>query len=933
MLSPQEVDLLAEKIKDFVTRLILTNTDQALKLADGLVLLAKITQKEEHRALGLRMKGMALVQGKGDCLGALELYWEAVQIHQDNGDLLGEALVYLNEIWALGNLGRYEEAIRKGEWAKRTLEKLGERFILAKLCNNLAWVYQRVGRFHESLLLFDQAVLLFEEAGPEGESFLTSVENNRALSLCYIGRYQEATEAGEKAIKWGEKLKQAVAIARAKHTLGMIFSVQGHFTRALSLYEEAIEAHEAFHQEHEAALCKLSAMGCLWLVRRFSDLLRLHDEIRPLFQRLNMPHETALAAFFKANVLVEIGAYAEAKVVFQEARRIFAKEGNLPFVGRCDLGQARLSLKREAFSEALQVARKCATWFKASNMPIFYVIALLLMAEAKYKMGAHRGSVRLLNKVQKILANNKIDELLYPCYHLLGKIHRERNKLDKAFACFDQAILAIEQLRGNIMLEYRADFVADKQNVYEDMVALCVAGNMPHKGLQYAERAKSRALLEMLSYRPDMSIQARTPQDTALVEELIALREQREAKLQFGTHLLAMNNGEHQQKVVQLQEEVRGLEKAITALWHRLLMRNADYARNTSLWEVTVQETFPLAPQTVLVEYFSIGSQWVAFVLFSENGQQQSDAVRLSVTTHEIENLLQRFKVNLGFVPRSSAKQRENLIANAQNVLQLLYEYLIAPITALLSRESSLIIVPHGLLHYLPFHALYDGEHYLVENFEITYLPAASLLANHQTTVASRQEMLIMGHSLEGRLPYAAEEAQQIAKLWKLTALNERDASLQSFLAQAKDARLIHLACHGEFRADNPLFSGLTLEGGTLTTLDIFNMRLQASLVTLSACLTGRSVIEAGDELFGLMRAFLSAGAASLLLTHWPVADESTAQLMHDFYQNLKRGQTKAKALQTIQRQFLSGEKGQAKDFRHPYYWAPFFLVGKNSLL
>jgi CHAT domain-containing protein len=190
-----------------------------------------------------------------------------------------------------------------------------------------------------------------------------------------------------------------------------------------------------------------------------------------------------------------------------------------------------------------------------------------------------------------------------------------------------------------------------------------------------------------------------------------------------------------------------------------------------------------------------------------------------------------------------------------------------------------------------------------------------------------------MGHSLSGRLPFAANEAKQIASLWGVTPYFEEDANTTHFFSHAKNARLIHLACHGEFRSDNPLFSGLMLEGGTLTTLDVFNMRLQASLVTLSACLTGRSVIEPGDELFGLMRAFLSAGATSLLLTHWPVSDESTALLMRTFYEQLKGGQSKASALQAIQCQFLKGGNQNGKDFRHPYFWAPFFLIGKNDKL
>ena len=146
---------------------------------------------------------------------------------------------------------------------------------------------------------------------------------------------------------------------------------------------------------------------------------------------------------------------------------------------------------------------------------------------------------------------------------------------------------------------------------------------------------------------------------------------------------------------------------------------------------------------------------------------------------------------------------------------------------------------------------------------------------------------------------------------------------------------LIHIATHGEFRADNPLFSGLFLDDGWLTTLDIFNLELEASLVTLSACHTGRSVISGGDELLGIARAFLTAGAASLLLSQWAVEDRSTALLMMAFYEELLAGQTKDRALQRAQLALLRGELNHdtTSTYQHPFFWSPFFLIGHNGRL
>ncbi len=162
--------------------------------------------------------------------------------------------------------------------------------------------------------------------------------------------------------------------------------------------------------------------------------------------------------------------------------------------------------------------------------------------------------------------------------------------------------------------------------------------------------------------------------------------------------------------------------------------------------------------------------------------------------------------------------------------------------------------------------------------------------------------------------------------------LLEQDATQATLQEAMSQSHLIHLATHGHFRADNHLFSGLALEDGWLTTLDIANLRLQAALVTLSACQTGRHIVGGGDELLGLMRAFLGAGASSLVATLWAVEDESTAQLMATFYGQLAAGLGKGAALRQAQLSLLAST-GKNDRYRHPYYWAPFFLVGDTGPL
>ena len=293
----------------------------------------------------------------------------------------------------------------------------------------------------------------------------------------------------------------------------------------------------------------------------------------------------------------------------------------------------------------------------------------------------------------------------------------------------------------------------------------------------------------------------------------------------------------------------------------------------------------------------------------------------------EVAMLHEFWSLNVLSVPTTPSDLLAGLTDNARFILQQLYDGLIRPIAPHLSHFEHLIFVPHAQLHYLPLHALHDGTHYLIEQHSVSYLPSASVLP-FCTPPEHASASCIMGYSLAGQLPFTVNEATQIAAQFNTEPLLESLASIQS-LPNQSTLRLLHLATHGDFRADNPLFSGLTLADGQLTTLDIFNLRLEASLVTLSACQTGLDVVGGGDELLGLARAFLYAGAASLLLSRWQVHDEATARLLQHFYERLLAGETKAVALQQAQLATMKVDSAET----HPYFWAAFVLVGHIGTL
>jgi CHAT domain-containing protein len=250
----------------------------------------------------------------------------------------------------------------------------------------------------------------------------------------------------------------------------------------------------------------------------------------------------------------------------------------------------------------------------------------------------------------------------------------------------------------------------------------------------------------------------------------------------------------------------------------------------------------------------------------------------------------------------------------------------------LIAGSQRLIVVPHGLLHGIPFAALYDGSTYLVERFELVLAASASAVSfarqrrvRNPRCQAGRRSVVI-GNSSDGLLPGALAEAQEVATLFDATRLFEADATVDTLKKHIQRAMLVHIAAHGHSRPDAPLFSHLRLADGQLTALDCLGLDLDCELVTLSACETGRAAVAAGDEPIGLTRSLLYAGARSVIQSLWRVDDDATRQLMSDMYHRLRDGAGRAQALREAQRAFLRDDAPPGR--AHPAFWAAFALVG-----
>lgn len=477
---------------------------------------------------------------------------------------------------------------------------------------------------------------------------------------------------------------------------------------------------------------------------------------------------------------------------------------------------------------------------------------------------------------------------------------------DKAAALkwLRQAIDEVEEQRASINTETsKIGFVGDKQAMYARAIALALALNQADVAYELMERGKSRALVDLLAARSGGPILTGHSADSARL--LLSYQQAAEkAAAQLPLDMAHAGNAESRSAARQQVLQLKSHDPALASLVSVGALSLADVRRY-------------LRPNEVLIEYYQHGDKLDMMAVSADHAQSAVvDGTGVDREVRDFRNLIEQ--------------QQEGALAAGQ----ALYKKLLAPVAGMIAGRP-LVIVPHGALHYLPFAALHDGAGYLAATHQLRFLPSASVQQYLRPPRENRMDsVLVFGNPDLGNpqldLPSAEEEARKISAMLAGSSLLTRAAASETaFKASAAQYRYLHVAAHGQFRADVPLQSRLALAAdkqndGSLTVAEIYGLRLDADLVTLSACETGLNRAMNGDDLIGMTRGFLYAGSSNIISSLWEVDDEATADLMIGFYQRLREGKGKAQALQEAQQALW-------KKFPEPRYWAAFYLTGQGS--
>lgn len=481
-----------------------------------------------------------------------------------------------------------------------------------------------------------------------------------------------------------------------------------------------------------------------------------------------------------------------------------------------------------------------------------------------------------------------------------GRIADQEGDRDGAIRFYRDAIDVIEQLRSSIDTEAaKIGFVSDKQAVYGNLVAALLARNRAAEALEYVERAKARALVDLLADRYSFpNVQRLDRGDTRIAALLDQHRQAEDA-------LLAQTPGRTDATLTQQRASVSvsldSLRKASPELASLITVAPVSASELTRL----------LDPDEVGVQYYLFGEQLFALV-FSTQGSRGFTLAGAGLV-QEIRDF------------RSAILRRT---PQATALGQKLYARLIAPLEGAIGNRA-LLIVPHSGLHYLPFAALHDGKNYLLEKHALRVTTSASALKFlRKASTGSRTAALILGNPTLD-LPSAEQEAKNLSKIMpESSVLLGAKATKQALVSAGPRFRTLHIAGHGVFDAAQPLDSRLLLapsgnDNGELRVGELYALTLAADLVTLSACETGLGRITDGGDVIGMTRGFLYAGATTVVASLWQVADEATLALMERFYANLGK-MNKRDAMRAAQLEV-------ARKIPQPYFWAAFYVTGSSG--
>jgi CHAT domain-containing protein len=942
---------------------------QALPLFQRSVNIFEKVYGAEHINVAGTLNNLAGVhRALGKFPDALRLYERSLAIYEKTlGSEHTAVAAALNNLAVLHRaMANYAPALPLYQRSLAIYEKAHgpSHVVVATSLNNLALLYLNLGEYEQAMQLYQRSLAINEKAlGPDHRDVAAGLNNLADLRRA-MGRYALALPLYERGLAIREKAlgPNHPDVANSLNNLAELYRATGEYAKSLPLHERALAIYERTGgSEHPMAAASLNNIALVYwrmgehskALARFQRSLAIREKTLGA-EHLGVSHSlNSIALAYR-----HTGDYARALPLYQRSLAINEKmQGpENPAVATTLGSLAELYRDMGDTAKAMPSAVRSLAIREKAFGPLHPEVALSLfyLARLHWTTGNHAQALPLLQRALSIASNSDAPETLWRIQDGLRIIYTQRKQPDLAIFFGKQAVNTIQGLRARLTAldqDLQRGFLTDKTGVYRDLADLLI---------QQGRLAEAQHVLGMLKEEEFFDFLRRSETDDARQrkiafqpheqpwhDRLSALTSrtskaaveradlQRRAKLELTDAekiRLAELNREQETLSAELQRYYREVSEAFASA----KSQGTSAPDAVTQLELTQQTLLTLGAGSVLVQYV-LSENRLNIILTTATTQV---AKSVDVPQKDLNAKIEFFRVAL-----------RNPAISALPMAQELYKLLIAPIEQELNAANArtLMLSLDGALRYIPVAALHDGKRYLAERYDMSlFTEVTKDNLNHRPG----KDVSIAGLGLTRQieafdpLPEVRAELNAIVRNGNQGLIKGELHFDEQFnavnLKQALQNKhpLIHLASHFVFRPGNESTSFLLLgDGDRLTLSRIRQEKLDFShvdLVTLSACETGvgggRSA--QGEEVEGLGALVQKQGAKGVIATLWPVADESTGLFMQHFYRlREEKKLTKADALRQAQLMLIKGQTapGAAKPnapYAHPYFWAPFILMG-----
>ncbi len=947
-LDPSLLD--AHRLKVVILRDQLGELEQAVSVCD-IALASTQNLQENDFAITFLLTKATLYRNAGKSARAIETTREAVEKSRKTYliDREAEALSNLGVLYReTGENDRALQVLRRSFIIHRTLKNgFGEQ----KALSNIGDVFLVTGQMDSTSVYYEQALSLAKAV--DAKTDIAASYGQLATLYFYLSDYYQSATYSDSAIGIYRKVDHKVGLTAELGNLGTVYYVTGEYEKAITYFDEARKLAEELSDKYLQEI-NLGNMGSIYyLLGEYSLALRYLEKAYHLAREMSSKSDEAswLGSIGTTRLALEdttgaIGDLEEALSILKEVddqRNLAITYANL---GTIYTHQNKYQLAEQYFQKALAINRDIRNPFGVAET--HNNLGNLYLAQKRFDRVKEHFQVAL-DKGNRLPSPKTIWDARYG----LGRVNEGLGNPAAAIAQYKQAVETMESVRGGLVSrELKTSYTPGKLDVYHRIINLLFQEyenqkdpEISEEAFHYAEHAKARTLLDLLA---ESRIEIRKGVSAHLLD---AEKTELQHIAQIQTHLTTeqLTPEDRKELLARLQEHEDKLRRVRTDI----RKENPFYAQVKFPEPLTlkaVQKNLP--DDTFLLEY-TLGKDhsylWVI-------GKKKYEWLQLPGRSTLAAQINRYYRL---------ISQPPGIGAPLEAFGEKLTLLLLGTAMELCKEKPNLVIIPDGELHYFPYETLIvtgdnGDKHYLVESHRISYASSASVLSfltEHFGSSRYAYDLLAFGdpvfmekdtilsvnrqlYQKRGgayhRLPFTSREVQNIANLFpsnrRRVYLRARAMEENVKAEKLTEYRVVHFATHGLIDEKTPDRSCILLtldddpaEDGFLQVQEIFDLKFNAQLVTLSACQTGRGKLVQGEGIIGLSQAFFYAGARSLLVSLWPVVDQTTADLMSGFYQFLSKGHPASEAMQLAKREFIQNAN---RTRRHPYYWAPFVLRG-----